>query len=186
MGVELRVERQQRGATRESFQPTAPNTFEDPYIKIVWQPQISQLGFTLTNKTDSSLRVLWDDASYRFRPGISLHEIAAAPRGQRSLANTSTKAKVAFTEPFERCAVGTSHVGIERLGRGHEPGVILAHTPRSTTLQERTSLCLREVDTLNDEALQKRQRSRLVRRPFEDLFDGDNRDHQSTSPQPAQ
>jgi hypothetical protein len=58
------VERQQRGATRESFQPTAPNTFEDPYIKIVWQPQISQLGFTLTNKTDSSLRVLWDDASY--------------------------------------------------------------------------------------------------------------------------
>lgn len=44
--------------------PTEPNVFEDDRIRIAWQPGVSQLGFALINKTDSSVRVLWDDASY--------------------------------------------------------------------------------------------------------------------------
>jgi len=58
------IERQQRGGARQQFQPASANTFEDDYIKIVWKPQITELDFTLTNKTGVSQRVLWDDASF--------------------------------------------------------------------------------------------------------------------------
>lgn len=58
------VERQERGSERESSLPSGPNEFEDDLIRITWTPGVTQLEFALTNKTDSSLRVLWDDASY--------------------------------------------------------------------------------------------------------------------------
>lgn len=99
---------------------------------------------------------------------------------------TSTKAQVAFTEPFERCAVRTSHVGVQRLSGRHEPRVILAHAPRGPTLHERTPLGLREVYALNDEALQRRESRGLVGRTLEDLFDADNGDDDSTPAQPVQ
>ena len=69
-------------------------------------------------------------------------------------AAASTKTEVAFTQPFECRAVRTGHVGIQRLSGRYEPGVVLAHTSRSTALQERTPLCLREVYTLKNKALQ--------------------------------
>jgi hypothetical protein len=58
------VERQQRGGSRQQFEPTSTNTFEDEYIKIAWKPEANELDFALTNKTDVSQRVLWDDASF--------------------------------------------------------------------------------------------------------------------------
>jgi hypothetical protein len=58
------IERQQRGEASERYAPPIPNSFEDDRIRISWEPQATQLGFTLTNKTNSSLRVRWDDASY--------------------------------------------------------------------------------------------------------------------------
>ena len=58
------VERQQRGSARQELAPTSPNTFEDERIRIAWEPQTANLQFILTNKTDASERVLWDDASF--------------------------------------------------------------------------------------------------------------------------
>lgn len=65
------------------------------------------------------------------------------------------KAKIAFAEPFECCAVCTGQVGIQRLGSSDEPGVILAHTASRAALKERTPLCLNEVHTLKDKPLQR-------------------------------
>ena len=65
----------------------------------------------------------------------------------------TSKAEIAFSEPFECCAVCTGQVGIQRLSSGDEPGIILAHTACRATLQQRTPLCLREVYPLKDEPL---------------------------------
>lgn len=58
------IERQPRGGVRQTFRPTSPNAFEDETLRIGWEPGESQLGFILTNKTDASMRILWDDASF--------------------------------------------------------------------------------------------------------------------------
>jgi hypothetical protein len=58
------VEHQPRGGARQHHATSGANTFEDERIRIVWTPEASQLGFELTNKTDASMRVLWDDASF--------------------------------------------------------------------------------------------------------------------------
>lgn len=58
------IERQQRGGSRAAYAPPVPNSFEDDRIRISWEPQATSLAFAMTNKTDSSMRVLWDDASY--------------------------------------------------------------------------------------------------------------------------
>ncbi|HEX6160889.1 MAG TPA: hypothetical protein VF111_12030 [Thermoanaerobaculia bacterium] len=62
--VLLSVEYQERGKDYEQLAPTAANTFEDVRMHIVWKPRPSQLGFTLTNKSGATLRVLWDEASF--------------------------------------------------------------------------------------------------------------------------
>ena len=40
------------------------STYEDSIIKINWQYAVSQIDFKLTNKTDQTLKLIWDDAAY--------------------------------------------------------------------------------------------------------------------------
>lgn len=39
-------------------------SYEDDMIKIVWLPLSTQFGFTLQNKTDHSIKIIWDEAVY--------------------------------------------------------------------------------------------------------------------------
>ena len=39
-------------------------TFEDDYINISWSFDYSELDFELTNKTNKTIKVIWDDAAY--------------------------------------------------------------------------------------------------------------------------
>ena len=39
-------------------------SYEDEMIKIVWLPISTQFGFTLQNKTDHSMKIIWDEAAY--------------------------------------------------------------------------------------------------------------------------
>jgi hypothetical protein len=43
---------------------TLLSTYEDSVIKIDWDYAESQIGFNLTNKSDQTLKVIWDDAAY--------------------------------------------------------------------------------------------------------------------------
>lgn len=45
--------------------------FEDKMIKILWLPSDSRLNFFLTNKTDYSMRIMWDEAAYVDEAGAS-------------------------------------------------------------------------------------------------------------------
>lgn len=38
--------------------------FEDEFVRIVWAPASDRIAFRLHNKTDHSIRVIWDDAIY--------------------------------------------------------------------------------------------------------------------------
>ncbi len=38
--------------------------FEDEMIKILWLPTGVMLGFQITNKTDHSIKIIWDEAAY--------------------------------------------------------------------------------------------------------------------------
>jgi hypothetical protein len=40
------------------------STYEDTIIKINWQYAVSQIGFDLTNKSDQSLKLIWDEAAF--------------------------------------------------------------------------------------------------------------------------
>lgn len=39
-------------------------TYEDDFIKINWNIEVQYLRFNITNKTNSSFKILWDDMSY--------------------------------------------------------------------------------------------------------------------------
>lgn len=45
--------------------------YEDDYIKIKWSVGIKNLSFTITNKTNSSIKILWDEMSYIDHMNIS-------------------------------------------------------------------------------------------------------------------
>ena len=79
------VDRQTRGGETKHFTPS-DNTFEDEYIRIAWRPDNTQLPFTLTNKTDASMRIVWDEASFVSRGGKTdriIHEgVKLAASGQ--------------------------------------------------------------------------------------------------------
>lgn len=47
---------QEEGKTKYSY--------EDEMIKIVWLPLSTQFAFTLQNKTDHSIKIIWDEAVY--------------------------------------------------------------------------------------------------------------------------
>jgi len=38
--------------------------FEDEMIKVFWLPTSSGISFRMTNKTDHSIRIIWDEAAY--------------------------------------------------------------------------------------------------------------------------
>jgi hypothetical protein len=46
-------------------------SYEDDMIKIVWLPLSTQFGFTLKNKTDHSIKIIWDEAVYVDQNGSS-------------------------------------------------------------------------------------------------------------------
>ncbi len=40
------------------------STYEDSILKITWQYAVTQIGFDLTNKTNETLKLIWDDAAF--------------------------------------------------------------------------------------------------------------------------
>jgi len=46
-------------------------TYEDELIKIVWVPRLFQFDFILENKSDYSIKIIWDDAAYVNTKGAS-------------------------------------------------------------------------------------------------------------------
>ena len=89
-----------------------------------------------------------------------------------------TKPEVPCAEPRERGAIGSDHIGIEHVGGGDQPGVVLAHPARGATLQEGTPPRLGEVQSLDRKPPQSGECRRGVNRAFENFFDADNRDHE--------
>jgi hypothetical protein len=45
--------------------------FEDEMVKIVWIPTASQISFILTNKTEHSIKIVWDEAAFVDENGVS-------------------------------------------------------------------------------------------------------------------
>lgn len=45
--------------------------FEDDMVKIVWIPTASQVSFVLTNKTDHSIKIVWDEAAFVDENGVT-------------------------------------------------------------------------------------------------------------------
>ena len=50
---------------------TTKYSFEDALVKVVWIPTVSQFLFVLTNKTDHSMRIVWDEAAFVDENGLS-------------------------------------------------------------------------------------------------------------------
>lgn len=46
-------------------------SYEDELIKIVWLPLSTQFAFTLENKSDNSIKIIWDEAVYVDENGSS-------------------------------------------------------------------------------------------------------------------
>ena len=46
-------------------------SYEDGLIKIIWLPQKNQFSFNLTNKSDHSIKIIWDEAVYVDETGSS-------------------------------------------------------------------------------------------------------------------
>lgn len=38
--------------------------FEDKVVKIFWKPSARDIDFTITNKTETSIQIIWDEAAY--------------------------------------------------------------------------------------------------------------------------
>jgi hypothetical protein len=89
-----------------------------------------------------------------------------------------SKPEVSDTEAFERCAVRANDIGVEDHSGCHEPRVVFTHAPRRPPLHQRASARMRHLKSLNREALERPDGQREVGGPLEDLFDGDNRNHE--------
>jgi len=46
-------------------------SYEDKLLKIIWFPTYSRFNFVLTNKTEHSFKIIWDEASYVNVNGLS-------------------------------------------------------------------------------------------------------------------
>ena len=57
--------------TRIEEEGTSKYSFEDEMVRIVWIPTGPKLSFILTNKTDHSIKIIWDDAAFVNQDGIS-------------------------------------------------------------------------------------------------------------------
>lgn len=63
--VESPIKTKERYAERKITKvDNTGNIFEDEVIKIVWFPTSRQVSFFLTNKTDYSIKILWDEAAF--------------------------------------------------------------------------------------------------------------------------
>jgi hypothetical protein len=82
----------------------------------------------------------------------------------------SLEAKISRAQPFKRRTIGADHVRAEGFRRRDEPRIVLAKPSRGTALKQCASLRLSEVQSLNGETLQRRERSRRVGGSFEDLL----------------
>ena len=40
------------------------NSYEDDFIKITWLPALTEFSFILENKSDNSIKIIWDEAVY--------------------------------------------------------------------------------------------------------------------------
>jgi hypothetical protein len=45
--------------------------YEDEVVKIIWIPQPKQIAFSLYNKSDFNLKIIWDEAAYIDENGVS-------------------------------------------------------------------------------------------------------------------
>jgi len=45
--------------------------FEDQMIKIIWFPSVTEFSFVINNKTDHSIRIIWDETAYSDESGLS-------------------------------------------------------------------------------------------------------------------
>ena len=48
------------------------NSYEDDFIKIIWLPALTEFGFALENKSDNSIKIIWDEAVYIDEDNTSL------------------------------------------------------------------------------------------------------------------
>ena len=48
------------------------NSYEDDFIKIIWLPALTEFSFTLENKSDNSIKIIWDEAVYIDEDNTSL------------------------------------------------------------------------------------------------------------------
>ena len=51
------------------------NSYEDDFIKIIWLPALTEFSFTLENKSDNSIKIIWDEAVYVDEDNSSLKVI---------------------------------------------------------------------------------------------------------------
>ncbi len=81
---------------------------------------------------------------------------------RRSAEDRLSKAQIARAQPLECGAVGPDNVGIERLGGGDQPGIVLTQAARRPPLQQRTPPGLGQVHALEREPLERRHGGGLV------------------------
>lgn len=55
----------------------AKYSFEDEMIRVIWIPTAPKLSFILTNKTDHSIKIVWDEAAFVDQDGMSQRVIHA-------------------------------------------------------------------------------------------------------------
>ena len=56
------------------------NSYEDDFIKIIWLPALTEFSFTLENKSDNSIKIIWDEAVYIDEDNSSLKVIHSGVR----------------------------------------------------------------------------------------------------------
>lgn len=72
------------------------NSYEDDFIKIIWLPALTEFSFTLENKSDNSIKIIWDEAVYIDEDNSSLKVIHSGVKyvdGEKSTTTNSYSKK---------------------------------------------------------------------------------------------
>jgi len=69
-------------------------------------------------------------------------------------AAASPEAQVSSTQALECYAVGPNDIRVDRLSRGHQPGIVLAHSAFRATLQKGTASRLGKMHPMDRKPLQ--------------------------------
>ena len=75
-------------------------------------------------------------------------------RNRRRIGQASPKAQVSSTQALECDAVGPNDIRVDRLGGGHQPGIVLAHSAFRATLQKGTPPRLGQMHPMDRKPLQ--------------------------------